>query len=310
MPVIAADLGGTKLALAVVTAQAELLLQKEILLNKETDAGDTVCNAIAGLLEETASLNIPVAGVGICVPGIYRRSEKTVWAPNIPGWDNYPLYNKIKAVTGRRPLYIESDRSCYIMGEQWQGAAKGCTDAIYLAIGTGIGAGILSEGRILKGANDIAGAVGWLTAEGPVHGSSNLEAFASGEGIARTAGELLATENTYTGALREKSPDTLTAHDVFAAYENNDALARKVLAQSIVLWGKAAANLISIFNPQKIIFGGGVFGPAIRFIPAIADETKKWAQPVSMQQVSIEASALGKAAGLYGAGLLALQSLD
>ena len=71
----------------------------------------------------------------------------------------------------------------------------------------------------------------------------------------------------------------------------------------------AVANMVSIFNPEKIILGGGVFGPAVRFIPEIRDEAMKWAQPVSMKRVSIEPSALGARAGLYGAGLLAMQGL-
>jgi glucokinase len=102
--------------------------------------------------------------------------------------------------------------------------------------------------------------------------------------------------------------NTLTALDVFEAYEKKDAVAEKVLHHCIEVWGMAVANLISLFNPQKIIFGGGVFGPAIKFIPDIKREAMKWAQPVSMQNVTIETSALGAHAGLYGAACTAIKN--
>jgi glucokinase len=95
---------------------------------------------------------------------------------------------------------------------------------------------------------------------------------------------------------------------VFAAYDNNDPLAKKVIEMGIEFWGMAVANLVSLFNPEKIIFGGGVFGPATKLIPAIKTEAAKWAQPISIKQVTIEAAALGSDAGVYGAAFLALKN--
>ena len=83
-----------------------------------------------------------------------------------------------------------------------------------------------------------------------------------------------------------------------------------MINNAVQYWGMAIANLISIFNPEKILLGGGLFGPAIKFIPAIRDEAMKWAQPISAQQVSLEPSLLGSAAGIYGAAYLALQSVQ
>ena len=92
------------------------------------------------------------------------------------------------------------------------------------------------------------------------------------------------------------------------AFEEGDELAKKILQVCVELWGMAAANLISLFNPQKIIFGGGIFGPAASLLPGIRAAAVKWAQPVGMQTVGIEASRLGSQACLYGAALLALQN--
>ena len=90
----------------------------------------------------------------------------------------------------------------------------------------------------------------------------------------------------------------------------NDDIARKVIDMSIDYWGLAIANLISFFDPEKIILGGGIFGPAIRFIPQIKSSAANWAQPVSFKQVTIEASLLGGDAGMYGAGFLALNKIN
>jgi glucokinase len=249
-----------------------------------------------------------VQAIGIAVPGIYRHRTGTVWAPNIPGWDDFPLLEQVKAATGL-PVNIDSDRAAYILGEAWMGNAKGCAHAIYLAVGTGIGAGILIDGKVLRGAHDIAGAIGWMAFRAPYEEKyipcGCFEYHASGEGIVRVALEVLKANPGYTGDLLQKPPETLSAHDLFAALEEGDEIAEKVFAVCIQFWGMAVANLVSLFNPEKIILGGGVFGPAVALLPAIIEEAKKWAQPISITQVRIVASALGNDAGLYGAAQLA-----
>ena len=168
------------------------------------------------------------------------------------------------------------------------------------------------DGKILRGAHDIAGAIGWLALKQPFEekyiSCGCFEHHASGEGIAKVVREILKETNNYNGVLTLRTPDQLTAHDVFDAYTKNDEIAKEVIAVCIRFWGMAVANLISLFNPEKIILGGGVFGPAIQFIDAVKEEAAKWAQPISMKQVSIEPSALGTDAGLYGAGFLALNN--
>ena len=107
--------------------------------------------------------------------------------------------------------------------------------------------------------------------------------------------------------LNKISPEQLLAKDVFDAYDNGDELAKKIIDNAIECWGIAVANLVSLFNPEKIIFGGGVFGPALKFLDEIYIEAKKWAQPISIQQVKLEGSALGNDAGLYGAARLVMK---
>jgi len=137
-----------------------------------------------------------------------------------------------------------------------------------------------------------------------------FEYHASGEGLAKVTRQLLDSEKDYNGILKVKEPANISSHDVFEAYEAGDPLADKAVGQAVVYWGMAVANLVSIFNPEKIIFGGGVFGPASRFLPAIMEEARKWAQPLGINQVSLELSGLGSSAGVYGAAFLALKNLN
>ena len=163
---------------------------------------------------------------------------------------------------------------------------------------------------MLQGAEGIAGAIGWLALDRPFKseytGCGCFESHASGKGIAKTAIDTVARKKSYRGPLRAASP--ITAHDVFAAYEQGDEVAKEVLVQAIEFWGMASANLISLFNPEKIVFGGGVFGPATQFLQAIKAEARRWAQPVAMERVTFEASQLGGDAALFGAAYLALRA--
>ncbi len=312
MPVLAIDLGGTKLATAVFSEEGNILYEEKIALEnrKGSEVGALIAQQTKKILATQKEHSI--TSIGVSVPGISYQKKGTVWAPNIPGWEDYPLQNEISAVAPNIPVLIDSDRACYILGEVWKGNAKGCSDAIFMAVGTGIGAGILVDGTVLRGASDIAGAIGWMALEKPYHEKFTscgcFESRASGDGIAKLARELLEQTKNYSGPLKSKEPGKINALDIFGAYEQNDVVAKEVIRQCIELWGMAVANLVSLFNPQKIILGGGVFGPALQFIPDIYEEASKWAQPVSIKQVILEPSALGYCAGLYGAAWLALQN--
>ena len=314
MSLLAIDLGGTKLAMAQFDDDGTILQKANIPLagRKGQEVGSLVADNMRSVIESSHPEHV-VHSVGVSVPGISRIKTGTVWAPNISGWDDYPLLTQLKTVCGDIPVTIDSDRACSILGEIWQGNANGCNDAIFLAVGTGIGAGIVANGNILRGSHDISGAVGWMALTRPFLDEyvnyGCFEYHASGDGIARVARNLLSQHEEYAGNLRNLNPQQISSHDVFSAYDSGDVIAKQVFDICIGYWGMAIANFVSIFNPEKILLGGGVFGPAVQFIPAIKTEALKWAQPISIHQVSIEASALGSDAALYGAGYLALKAI-
>jgi len=315
MALLGIDLGGTKLATALFADDGRILLKETVALEnrKGEEVGSLITEKITNIISSANNDERRIASVGISVPGISHMSGGTVWAPNIPGWEDYPLLSEVKSVCGSIPVTIDSDRACYILGELWQGNARGCRDAIYLSVGTGIGAGIVINGEILRGSHDIAGCIGWMAMQRPFDGKyadcGCFEYYDSGEGSSKLAKAFLSEDSEYDGELRHINPESVRSSEVFSAYDKGDPLAARVIGLCVEYWGMAVANLVSLFNPEKIILGGGVFGPGLKLIPAIMKEAARWAQPVSINQVSLEASGLEGDAGVYGAGFLALKNL-
>jgi len=311
--VVGIDLGGTKVSLGIFALDGCCRWKALERLNgrKGGQVGALIVTMLAEILSLAKERGYRVMAVGLCVPGIYDRNAQSVWAPNIPGWEAYPLKQELEtSLAGSDiPVIIDNDRSCTILAEVWKGRAKGCENALFVAVGTGIGLGIWANGQVLGGAHGIAGAIGWLGI-GPDSQGGNLEASASGIGIASQAARLLAERPELSSELRNLPPAALTAAEVFKAYGKGDPIATGVLDRAVTQWGLCTAHLISIFDPETIIFGGGIFGPAAQFMEAIRAEAKKSAQPISFGKVNLGTSALDGDAAMIGAAYLALRALD
>ena len=195
MAILGIDLGGSKIASALFSVSGTLLTKESVSLGRREgpEVGALIIDQI-----KKYQLSSPIKSIGISVPGISRQKTGTVWAPNIRGWEDYPLLNEIKQIVGSIPVTIDSDRACSILGEQWQGNAKNCRDAIFISVGTGIGAGILVDGNVLRGSNDIAGSIGWMALTKPFQSKyidcGCFEFYASGPGIPIFAQEVLASD--------------------------------------------------------------------------------------------------------------------
>ncbi len=310
--VIAIDLGGTKCAGAIVNRTGEILFEAKDRLSgkKGKEVGELIDDQVRYLRTQCVDHGLKIIGVGVSVPGISNKKTNQVWAPNIPGWEEYPLKEELESVFRDRDILVdvESDRACTILGEVWLGSARGCQNAVLLAIGTGIGAGILVEGQVLQGSQGIAGSVGWWTLSTPYHPEyaqfGDFEYHASGDGIIRVAKGYI--DEIKSAFINHETIKTLTARDIFDLYKEQDPIAVETIDQVIMYWGKAVANLVSLFNPEKIIFGGGVFGPGVQFLDKIYDEAKKWAQPIAINQVQLVGAKLGNDAAILGACKLIL----
>lgn len=314
MSIIAVDLLSTSFTLAVFGKSGRIFEKQkfDITSLKGSQVSSLIQKQINSIVKKFKGQPLQIKSVGIGVPGIYYSKTGNVWAPNIPGWKNYPLKKDLNylLIDENVKTKIASKRTCDILGEKWQGAAKNTRNAIFLSVGNGIGAGVLIDGRILYGHNDIVGAAGWLTSstqyKNEFKETGSLESLASWKGILRKIIEYVKAKN-YNGRLKNISLEKLSINDLITACEEKDPVAKKIVKESVELWGVASANLISLFNPEILIFGGSLFGPALKFLDRIKSVAEKWAQPISMVGVKFCGSKLGEDAGLYGAGFLAIK---
>jgi glucokinase len=293
MYVLAADVGGSKIAVARVSHTGRISERREVPTPPE--GGDAVVSALAELLAGLSRDR--AAAVAVDIPGLAYR-DGSVWAPNIHDWDRLPLAKLLRQRL-RLPVLVESDRNAFVMGEAWRGAAQDAEDAIFLIIGTGLGAGILSGGRLIRGYAELAGAVGWMAIRDdhqPVYEKVGCaEAHVAGPGIGAAA------TNVFDRAL--------TTPDVARMARRGDTRARQIFERAGHHLGLVIANLVSTFNPEIIVVGGGVASAADLLLPTAEETMLKWAQPLASRQVRIVRSALGRDAGLLGVARLALARL-
>jgi glucokinase len=307
--VLAVDLGGTKVAAALVNHQGKVLGRK----SSGVDAASAMrpVRQIVELARELAggkNVRAKIAAVGVAVPGLVRR-DGTVWAPNLRGWERMPLALRLKNALGV-PVVVESDRNAAVLGEAWRGAARGKTDAIALMLGTGIGVGILSGGRLVRGAHDLSGCAGWMVVTDEYGNEARrvgqLESRAAGPAIARAAKKELA--RGIGGLLEEIPAEKINAYEVAEAARRGDIVSIEVYLEAGRLLGYGVANLVSLFDPEIVVIGGGLAGASDLFLDALRKAMKERAQPLAARQVKIVTSQLAGEANLLGVAKLAWKS--
>jgi len=252
--VLAVDLGGTKLAAALVDRKGKLLQRKSVTVDRSSSLAPVkqILELALGLAGGN-SVKRRVAAAGVAVPGLVRR-DGTVWAPNLPGWKRMALARRLHRALGV-PVVVESDRNAAMLGEAWRGAARGKNDAIVLMLGTGIGAGILSGGRLVRGAHELSGCAGWMVVTdepGPeAQPVGQLEALAAGPAIASAAKNALA--RGIGGLLKDIPAEKISAYDVAEAARRGDAVSIEVYLEAGRLLGYGVANLVSLFDPEIVV---------------------------------------------------------
>jgi glucokinase len=299
--VVALDVGGTKIACGLFLDNGRLLHRATAPTPQDTTGGavDRIVDMARGAVA-AAPVDVVTAAVGIVVPGWVDRRNRTVWAPNITGWDHLAL----EELLSRRlemPVILDSDRSGYVRGEAWLGVALGLQDVVFLAVGTGIGAGILSGGRIIHGARDLAGAVGWMALdprfrEEYAHAGC-FESVASGSAVGRR----VSARPAWKG---------FGAKELIELAGKGDPAAAGLVDEIAAFLGMGVANLVSTLNPEMVVLGGGLFQGGELLLGKVRDGFRRWAQPFAAEGVRIELSSLGDGAGLAGAARIALDNIQ
>lgn len=303
----AADLGGTKCSAAAIDQKGRIVAHKVVPVDLSSPSGPVL--QIRQLAKALAGPKRPkemFAAAAVAVPGLARPSG-TVWAPNLPGWEQMPLASRLKKSLGI-PVIVESDRNAAVLGECWRGAARGRSDAIVLIIGTGIGAGILSGGRVIRGAHELSGCAGWLVVCGNESRKAKqvgeLESLTAGPAIARMAQQRI--KNGEKSVLSELT--TFTAYDVAAAARRADPVAISVFREIGGLLGRGVANLVSLLDPEIVVIGGGMAGASDLYLEDLKRSMMERAQPIAVKQVKVAVSSLGDKVNLLGCARLAWEA--
>lgn len=307
--VFAADLGGTKLAAALVDRHGKISARQTVPVDHSSTMAPV--KQILAMAQEWAGRKSPrnaFAAAGVAVPGLVRRNG-LVWAPNLPGWAKMPLARKLHRTLGI-PCTVESDRNAAVLGEAWRGAARGKNDAIVLMLGTGIGAGILSGGRLVRGAHELSGCAGWMVVTDECGAEAKrmgqLESLAAGPAIARAAKKVLARR--IAGLLEEIPGEKINAFQVAEAARRGDTASIELYLEAGRMLGYGVANLVSLFDPEIVIIGGGLARASDLFLGALRKAMKERAQPIAGKKVRVVVSRLDGEANLLGVAWAASKS--
>jgi glucokinase-like ROK family protein len=308
---LVAELGATAINAAVTNLAGDILDRRH--QDIDIAAGPDV---VLGTLEEIFDSLIAdrsgqaVWGVGVGLPGPVEFSNGSPTSPPImPGWDRYPVRVRMSARFDA-PTWIDNDVNMLAMGELRRGLAIGVDDAVFVKIGTGIGAGLISDGQLHRGAQGAAGDIGHVqVVDDNAHlcrcGKVGcLEAVAGGYALARQghdAGESGASP--FLAAL-VRGGATVTARDVADAAAHGDLVSNDLLSEAGRLIGQTIAAIVNFFNPSLVIIGGGVANSGDNFLASIRQSIYQRSLPLATRDLRIVRSDLGDLAGIYGAAAL------
>ncbi len=304
--VIGVDLGGTNVRAAVVNRDGEVLTKHK----EATRASEGRERVLSRLVEIIRDLEVQarkseytVAGLGVGAPGVIEAGKGiVVKSPNLPDWNNFALKSALEAAV-RVPVVLENDANAAALGEQWRGAGRGTSSMILLTLGTGVGGGIVLEGKIWRGADGMAGEIGHMTLfpggrQCTCGNRGCLEMYASARGIIQTFHEAGASGTS-------RLEGVVTSESIYSAAREGDRLAAAVMQDTGRFLGIGVASLVNIFNPERIVIGGGVKEAWQLFIGAARDEVLLRAFEVPAKRAAIVPAELGDDAGMVGAAALA-----
>lgn len=311
---IGVDLGGTKLEAASVDRRGRVLERRRT--PTETDGGPgRVVEQIVGLARELVEKagSSPV-GVGVGVAGqIDPDTQSVVFAPNLD-WRDVPLRARLASDLDL-PVAVTNDVRAATWGEWLHGAGRDCDDLVVLFVGTGIGGGIVSGGRMLAGCRNTAGELGHVPVaiDGPAcrcGGHGCLEAHAAGRAIERRAREAVAARPDAGAALLERADghrDAISARLVADVARGGDPLAREILDAACAALATGVVGIVNALNPCRVVLGGGVVEGLPEWIDRAREAVRSRALEAASRAVEVTPAALGGDAGVVGAGALALR---
>ncbi len=310
--VLALDIGGTKLAVGVLTPDGEVhgYLVEPTRRDEGSDAVITRLFDMGHRAVAATDIDHPVSAVGISCGGPLDSTSGVVLdPPHLPGWIDVPLTD-MAAAEFDVPAYLENDATAAALGEHRYGTARGAQAMVYLTVSTGVGGGSIIGGTLHRGTAGNGGELGHVLVRpgGRVCSCGRrgcLEAYVSGTAIAERAAEAL--ERGATSTLADVAP--LTAADVSAAARRGDELACAVWDETTDVLGQAVTDLVNVFEPEVVVLGGGVTRSGAMLLDPVADAVARDAMPPAAKAARVVSAGLGDAVSVVGAGVVALDAL-
>ncbi len=317
--VVGVDMGGTKILAAVINAKGEIVQQAKK-ATKPKKGADAVIERIARCIREAvdgADLKpSQIRAIGIGSPGpLDPDTGIIIFAPNL-GWSNVPLKARLEANLSI-PTFVDNDVNVGTLGEYAFGAGQETKNLVGIFVGTGIGGGIILDGKLFHGINKTAGEVGHMIvkANGPRCGCGNfgcLEAVASRTAMTRALRKAILKKGkkSVLTKLNGGNLDLIRSNAIARAVTRGDKPTIKVVRRAAKYLGISVASIVHFLNPEMIVLGGGVveaLGDSL--LDPIRKAAAKYALPATMDSVQIVAATLGDNAGVIGASVLARQRL-
>ena len=315
---IGVDIGGTKVAAGVVNAKGEISRQTRGPMPTNGTAAEglkAVVDSIHNVLEGDSSLKKNIRGIGICSPGpLDPHAGVVINPPNLPCWRNFPLAEEVARIYGV-PVKVDNDANAAGLAESLWGAGRGYRNIFFTIVGTGVGTGILLDGKIYHGRTGAAAEGGHMTIDykGPRCGCGKygcVEALVAGPAIARRARARIEAQPSAGAGILEfanGNPDLVTSEMVGKAYTKGDPLAREVLLETVELLSIWLGNMIDLLEPDVIIMGGGASGMLRPFFGEVRERLPRWCVNSRCREVEIVPAHYGNEAGIAGGAALNFQ---
>jgi glucokinase len=310
------DMGGTNIRCAAVSAAGRVILMERGPSRASRQAGDVAENIATQLLHllDTArerGLGSPRA-IGVAVPGpLDVHSGIVEAAPHVAAWRGYPLKSKLETLIGRS-IVLENDANAWALGEFWRGAARGRREVVLLTLGTGVGGGIIVDGKLVHGRSGMAGELGHVTVEPDGRrcdcGTRGcLEAYASASGLRGLVESRLGlSPGAQLPAALVDAENNFSVRGLSAEARRNDRIALEAFAIAGHYLGIAVASFLNIFNPELVVIGGGVAGALPYMRKTMLAQVRERAFSAISMQAKIVRAALGAHGGVVGAAYAAL----
>ncbi len=299
------DLGGTTAKIGLFTVSGALLEKWEVKTDTRNQGENILRNLAKSVEEKMTEKGITAAdvvGVGIGVPGPVVEDRYVPVCANLGGWGDVDVSANLSALLDGIPVKTGNDANMAALGEIWMGTAKGCKNMVLVTLGTGVGGGVIVDGKVICGAHGAGGEIGHITVkrgETAVCGCGKhgcLEQYSSATGIVRCMKKLLDGSEA-PSMLRDKD---FSAKDIFDAARAGDKLALKELDDYADMLGFALAAIAETADPEMFLLGGGVSRAGDILTSAVTEAYKKYAFS-GCQNTPIRIASLGNDAGIYGA---------